>query len=156
MRSQRRRDLIDILRHGSAASQSDIVAALSARGHRVTQATVSRDLSAVGATKVRSDGRLRYRLADEVPRSARGDLISRGLAATLEDFAIDVRAAGSIVVVQTAPGHAAAVARAVDLAGVPEVVGTVAGDDTIFCATPSERDAAEIAHRWARPAATPR
>lgn len=148
MKSQRRRDLVSILRSGQAASQSDIVATLQERGHDVTQATVSRDLTAIGATKIRVEGSWRYRLPDEIPRSVRGDLISRSLAATLADFAIEVVVAHSLVIVHTAPGHAAAVARAIDLASVAEVAGTVAGDDTIFVAARSPEDAASIAQRW--------
>jgi transcriptional regulator of arginine metabolism len=51
-------------------------------------------------------------------------------------------------VVLTAPGHAGAVARAIDLAGLPEVVGTVAGDDTIFVATTDAPSAANLVERW--------
>lgn len=151
MKSHRRRDLTTILRSGKATSQSDIVASLRERGHDVTQATVSRDLSAIGATKVRVDGSWRYRLPDEIPRSERGDLVSRSLYATIADFAIAVESADCLVIVHTAPGHAAAVARAIDLAAVEEVVGTVAGDDTIFVATRSPKDAASIAQRWSSP-----
>jgi transcriptional regulator of arginine metabolism len=53
-----------------------------------------------------------------------------------------------LVVVLTAPGHAAIVARAVDLGGVAEVVGSVAGDDTVFIATPGPRHAAALARTW--------
>ncbi|MGH2694293.1 MAG: arginine repressor [Actinomycetota bacterium] len=148
MRADRRRDLLRILHEGKSTSQRDIVRALRAAGHTVTQATVSRDLTDIGATKVRINGTFVYRLPDEVPHSVGGDLMARNLERTLGEFALDVRRAGSIVVVNTAPGHAAAVARAIDLASVTEVVGTVAGDDTIFAATPSEGAAERLAARW--------
>ncbi len=147
MKSQRRRDLLKILHEGTASSQHDIVEALRSAGHDVTQATVSRDLQEVGATKIRVNGHFVYRLPDELPRGG-GDLLSRNLARTLDEFAIAVRAAGSLVVVVTAPGHASAVARAIDLAGLDKVAGTIAGDDTIFVATGSDDDARALAAAW--------
>lgn len=148
MRADRRRDLLRILHEGKATSQREIVRSLRAAGHNVTQATVSRDLTDIGATKVRINGTFVYRLPDEIPHSVGGDLMARNLERTLGEFALDIRRAGSIVVVNTAPGHAAAVARAIDLAAVTEVVGTVAGDDTIFAATPNEGAAKRLAATW--------
>jgi transcriptional regulator of arginine metabolism len=148
MRSDRLKDLVRILRGGHAATQQEIAAALLAAGHDVTQATVSRDLQEIGAVKVRAGRSLEYRLPDEVPRTAGSDLMARNLRRTLQDFALDVRPAASLVVVVTAPGHASAVARAIDLAGLEDVVGTVAGDDTIFVATPSDSSAIDLAASW--------
>jgi transcriptional regulator of arginine metabolism len=147
MRLQRRRDLLRILHDGRASSQQEIVEALRAAGHDVTQATVSRDLQEVGAAKVRQNGGFVYRLPDELPRSG-ADLVARSLERTLSEFVIEVRPAGSLVVLVTAPGHASAVARAIDISPPDEVVGTVAGDDTIFIATPSESDARALTERW--------
>lgn len=147
MKSQRRRDLLRILHEGRASSQEEIAAALRAAGHDVTQATVSRDLSAVGAAKVRADAGYVYRLPDEIPRVG-SDLTARNLSRTLDEFAIEVVAAGNLVIVRTAPGHASAVARSIDLAGVDDVVGTIAGDDTIFVATPGTDAANGLAAAW--------
>lgn len=149
MKRERRRDLVRILREGHAHSQAEIVDALRRAGHDVTQATVSRDLHEVGATKLRMNGEFIYKLSDDVARSATADLVARNLEKTFAEFTLDVRTAHSLVVLTTAPGHAAAVARALDHAGASEeIVGTVAGDDTIFVATPSPEIAQEIAARW--------
>ncbi|MGH2773964.1 MAG: arginine repressor [Actinomycetota bacterium] len=147
MRSSRRRDLTRLLREGRASSQRDIVDVLRAAGHEVTQATISRDLQELGALKVRANGGFVYRLPDEMPRGG-GDFMTRNLLRTLEEFAVSVRTAGNLVVVMTAPGHAAAVARAIDLAPNDDVIGTVAGDDTIFVATPNHDVAARLAVTW--------
>jgi transcriptional regulator of arginine metabolism len=147
MRSSRRRDLTRLLREGRASSQRDIVDELRSAGHEVTQATISRDLQELGALKVRTDGGFVYRLPDEMPRGG-GDLMTRNLLGTLEEFAVDVRQASNLVVVMTAPGHAAAVGRAIDLAPNDDVIGTVAGDDTIFVATPNTSAAARLAAAW--------
>jgi transcriptional regulator of arginine metabolism len=150
MRPDRRRDLLRILREGSASSQKEIVRALQRAGHDVTQATVSRDLREIGASKVRSAEGFVYRLADDVPHSWNGDLVARNLDRSLAEFALDIRRAHSLVIVTTAPGHASAVARAIDLAAAEPVMGTVAGDDTIFVATESPDAAASLAQRWWR------
>lgn len=152
MKAQRRRDLMKILHENSASTQQEIVAALEALGHDVTQATVSRDLQELGAVKVRLDGRVVYALPDDLPRG--GDLVARDLRRNLGEFALDIRFAASLVIVQTAPGHASAVARSIDMAGLPEVAGTVAGDDTIFVATPSEETARLLAEQWRSAAKT--
>ena len=147
MKAHRRRDLIRILHEGKAASQQAIVENLRALGHDVTQATVSRDLQSVGATKVRSNGHFVYRLPDEIPRGD-SDLLGRNLMATLQQFAVSIEAAASLVVVKTAPGHASAVARAIDLAGLDDIAGTIAGDDTIFVATGGVEQAIDLAGAW--------
>lgn len=147
MRPNRRRDLIQILHRGQASSQDEIVAALRARGHDVTQATVSRDLRELGATKVRTTRGYSYRLPEDVP-SGSGDLAGPRLERTLGEFALDVVQASTLVVVKTPPGHASAVARAIDQAASDAVMGTVAGDDTVFVATPSESTARWLADEW--------
>lgn len=148
MRPDRRRDLLRILRNEGASSQQEIVDALQAAGHHVTQATVSRDLREVGALKVRFGNGFAYRLPDDVPHSSNGDLVARNLGRSLAEFVLDVRVADALVVLTTAPGHASAVARAIDLAAPEPVIGTIAGDDTIFVATANPSTAAALATAW--------
>lgn len=137
-----------ILHSGTASSQLEIVAALEQLGHDVTQATVSRDLRELGATKVRFSDKVVYALPDDIPRGTGGDLVARNLDRNLAEFALEITQAANLVVVHTAPGHASAVARAIDIAASKEVVGTVAGDDTIFVATGSSDNAAELVADW--------
>ena len=148
VRSQRLRDLYKLLHEGRAATQVELVRELRAAGHEITQATVSRDLRAIGAIKVRVNGEPAYRLPDDVPTAAEGELTARNLARVLNEFAVGIRPAGSLVIVSTPPGHAGAVARALDLAGVDDVLGTLAGDDTIFVATADAGSAQRLAARW--------
>lgn len=152
MKSERRRDLLRILHEGRASTQQDFVAALRAAGHVVTQATVSRDLNELGAVKVRVGDHFAYRFADDVPRSSAAEVAMESLMRDLEQLAIEIRAAGSLITVITLPGHAAALARAIDLAAVEGVYGTIAGDDTIFAATPDNATAERIAASWLEPA----
>ena len=145
MRSERRRALLRILREGDAATQGELVDALRGEGFDVTQATVSRDLHELRAIKVRDGDEVAYRFPEDVPRlrGRRDDLTTE-----LTEFAVDMEAAGNLVVVSTLPGHASAVARSIDLAHVPAVRGTIAGDDTIFVATPDDATATELASEW--------
>ncbi len=147
MKSQRRRDLLKILHEGRASTQQDFVAALRAAGHDVTQATVSRDLHELGAIKVRIGDQVAYRFPDETSR-ARSARLDRTLQTELDEFAIDLKVAGNIVVIVTLPGHASAIARAIDLAGADGVVGTIAGDDTVFAAASDAGVAQQMVERW--------
>lgn len=110
-------------------SQAEVVAALANAGVNVHEATVSRDLSEVGAVKVRgANGGLVYRLAaDPGPRSARERLDD-----TLERFVTSVAWSGNLAVLKTPPACANPVASAIDLAELPGVLATVSGDDTVL------------------------
>jgi transcriptional regulator of arginine metabolism len=123
--ADRRRDAIArLLRARRIGTQEELLAALSEAGLQATQATLSRDLARLGARRVsRPDGGTFY----EVP--GEGDPLG-----ALRGLVTSVGANGSLVVIRTLPGSANAVARAIDVAQLPEVLGTIAGDDTIFVA----------------------
>lgn len=123
----RQRRIADLLRRRPIESQADLARALARLGDTVTQATLSRDLEDLGAVKVRlPDGRVVYRVPEE-PADA-----SDWLARMLREFMVDAESSGNLCIVKTPPGGAQAVARAMDNANVPDVVGTIAGDDTIM------------------------
>lgn len=147
MKSKRRNDLLKILRSVKAHSQEEIAEQLKELGHEVTQATVSRDLRELGAVKLRVGDELAYRLADDVSNGRGGDIVEQNLGRTLGQFAVEIRAAASLVIISTPPGHANAVARALDLAIVDDALGTIAGDDTIFIATAGTDSAHTLAGR---------
>jgi transcriptional regulator of arginine metabolism len=107
----------------------------------VTQATVSRDLEQLGALKVRRDGRISYALPEQL--SANGAALR--LAPVVRDWVRSVDVAATMVVLKTPPGSAHLVGVALDDAALPEVVGTICGDDTIFAACRSAADAEAIA-----------
>jgi len=110
------------------ASHDEVVEALAAHDHVVTQATVSRDLAAIGAVKVRqADGSHAYRVG-----LADGGGARDALTGTLRQFVTDVLTSGNLVVLRTPPACAHPVASAIDLASLPTVIATVAGDDTVL------------------------
>ena len=122
-------------------SQAQLRRLLVNAGHDVTQATISRDLEAIGAVKVREDHFARYRIQDPAEmRRARA-----ALAAATDEFVESVTVTGPLVVVRVPPGAANLVAGRIDSAGLTGVLGTVAGDDTVFIAVDESTEAAAIA-----------
>jgi transcriptional regulator of arginine metabolism len=109
-------------------SQAELAALLDAAGHQVTQATISRDLDAIGAVKDRMAGGTYTLPANGHDQRAE----RRQLAKALNDFALSVVSSGNLVVVKTNPGAAHLVAGAIDRCRPDGVIGTVAGDDTLL------------------------
>jgi transcriptional regulator of arginine metabolism len=103
----------------------------------VTQATVSRDLDELGVVKTRTG----YHLPEAVEPAAP---VQPTLQLILKEFLREVSLASNLVVLKTHPGNAQPVAAVLDSQEWPEVVGTVAGDDTVFVATPNVRGAAQL------------
>jgi len=111
------------------------------RGHRVTQATLSRDLHELGLVKT-SEG---YQFPNSEDESNASWLPS--VERLIHEFVYEVKTAQNMVVVKTSAGSAQPVAAALDAEGWPEVVGTVGGDDTIFVVTSSNKDAEKLQSR---------
>lgn len=129
-RNARRRMMRQLLAEGSVTSQKQLAEALAEAGFAVTQATVSRDLDALGAVRVKSDDNgLHYEILDDRYAFRPG---IESAARAMSEFAQSIAASGNLVVVHTAPGAAHLLASALDGAGLDGVIGTVAGDDTIM------------------------
>ena len=138
----RREAVARIIRGRRVSTQEELLDALASAGFRATQATLSRDLARLGARRVSSpEGGTSYELGPEDRRD--GVTALRALVAS-------VVSNGSLTVVRTQPGSAPAVARAIDLAGLEEVLGTIAGDDTIFVAPSSRSGARALTRRLER------
>jgi len=139
---RRRRAVAELIRARHPATQEELLGALRDAGFAATQATLSRDLARLGARRASApEGGTRYELADEDRRD--------GLAA-VAGLVASVASNGAMVVVRTHPGSAPAVARAVDLAALPDVLGTIAGDDTVFVAARDPARARGINERRAQ------
>ena len=112
------------------SSQEELAGALARAGIDVTQATLSRDLRSLGVAKRSgADGSSWY----ELPGPATEALDRGRQLLDLKVFVNETRIAQNLAVVKTPPGHAMAVARAIDLTGFAALMGTVAGDDTVLC-----------------------
>lgn len=126
----RREAIRRLIRGRTVATQEDLRSMLADQGFEVTQGTLSRDLARLGARRAPgSEGGTVYELPAEGTAAA-----SPGVLEALDPLVRGVRDNGALVVVHTTPGAASAVALALDQARLPEVLGTIAGDDTVFVA----------------------
>ena len=136
----RQRAILDALKHGSFASQEDLQRVMRRRGFRVGQATLSRDIRDLNLSKTHQG----YSL----PHGENGAGVALPPVSRLvREFVLDVRLAQNLLVVKTIVGSAQPVAAALDEADWSEVVGTIAGDDTILIVCPDKEDARKLASR---------
>ena len=125
-------------------SQAELVRILARRGHRVTQTTVSRDLAALGIGKHNgSRGPSESYAVPGRAKPAQSDLLHR----MLRQFVLAIEHSGNLVVLKTAPGSASPVASAIDHAKPSNVIGTVAGDDTVLVITRNIDGGANLARQ---------
>ncbi len=129
-KQHRQQTLLRLVTDKRLATQQDVVRALRSAGFAATQATVSRDIVELGLVKVARDGMHIYAAPTTVPASGGLDRLRR----FCEEYAVLGAVAGNIVVLRTPPGTANALAIALDTSGFADVVGTIAGDDTVFVA----------------------
>ncbi|MBP5265808.1 MAG: arginine repressor [Lachnospiraceae bacterium] len=143
MKSERQSAILDLIMKKEIGTQEDLMAELRRAGYDVTQATVSRDIREMKLTKVAlSDGKLRYvayRKSDE-------DLTEKYHRIFRDGF-LSMDNAQNILVIRTVSGMAMAVAAALDYMDFHEIVGSIAGDDTIMCAVRSLDDTVTIMER---------
>ena len=142
-KSQRQHVLARLLGQQAVSSQAQLVDLLAAEGIVATQATVSRDLEDVGAVKVRdSSGDSVYAIPEyPIERVAPPDHLRR----VLGEWVVEVTASHNLVVLRTPPGSAHVVGSAVDRASLDGVIGTVAGDDTLFVVAAATTTGDEVA-----------
>ncbi len=129
---ERRDQVRRLIAAGGVHTQAELVAALAARGVEVTQATISRDLAGLGVVRGFRGGRLTYLLPDDLTDGT-GAAQTR-LRRLLADLPLTIAETAPLVVLRTSPGAANAIASSIDLSQWEDVVGTIAGDDTIFVA----------------------
>jgi transcriptional regulator of arginine metabolism len=139
----RQQALLRVVSGQRLSTQADVVRALRRAGFAATQATVSRDIVELGLVKVSRDGMHAY-----APPSAAapGGGMER-LRRFCEDYPVEGAVATNLVVLRSLPGTANALAAALDASSLDEVVGTLAGDDTVFIAATTQRHARTLLGR---------
>ncbi|MFA5910229.1 MAG: hypothetical protein WC815_15725 [Vicinamibacterales bacterium] len=128
MKAQRLSAILDVVEHEAVRSQEQLRQRLAARGFVVTQATLSRDIKELGLLKRSSDGAYQPSSIEETPQTtALGTL-----AKALTEYLINIEPVQQLIVLRTGAGQAQLLGLAIDRSRMPEVVGTLAGDDTIL------------------------
>ncbi|HEY7009663.1 MAG TPA: arginine repressor [Jatrophihabitantaceae bacterium] len=151
-RAARHDRIVAILAARPVRSQAELASALEASGFSVTQATLSRDLDELGAVKLRSpDGGLPIYVVPEdgsplTARTADDDPPAR-LARLLGELLVSAEASANLAVLRTPPGASNFLASALDRARLPDVLGTIAGDDTILVVARDPRGGDKLARR---------
>ncbi len=128
VKSRRQTAILDLVDRERLGSQGEIRSRLAARGIEATQSTISRDIEELGLARVHGPEGMRY----VVPGGANGRAPVGPLKRLLDEFALSLRRTDAGLLVRTPPGAAAALAEGLDRAGLAEVAGTIAGDDTIL------------------------
>jgi len=151
-RTARHARIVELLGRTAVRSQTELADLLAADGLVVTQATLSRDLVELGAVKVRSAQGLVYAVpaegGDRTPRPAVGaGVLDARLARLAEDLLVTAEASANLVVLRTPPGAAQFLASAVDHAALPDVLGCIAGDDTVLLVARDPAGGAALAER---------
>ena len=140
MKNKRQTKIIELVTSFDIGTQEELADRLSNAGFNVTQATVSRDIRELKLSKVNlGDGRQRY-----VPGANETSDLNDKYERALRDGFVSADRAVNMLVIKTFPGMAMASAAALDAIGISEIMGSIAGDDTIMCATAGE-EAAEAA-----------
>ena len=143
MKSERHAKILEIIRKNEVETQEELSDRLEREGFQVTQATVSRDIRELKLTKVAmSNGKQKYAALTEPA----GDLSQKYIRVLKDGFA-SMDMAQNILVVRTVSGMAMAVAAALDALNFHEIVGTIAGDDTIMCAVRSVEENIQLMDR---------
>ena len=140
---QRQHRIARLLEEQPISSQAQLVEMLASDGVVATQATVSRDLEELGAVKVRIPGGT---MAYAIPEHAKEGTVSDDhLRRVIGEFVVEVAQSGNLVVLRTPPGAAQFLASAFDKAELPDILGTIGGDDTVLVIGSESVGAAPVA-----------
>jgi transcriptional regulator of arginine metabolism len=139
----RQQALLRVVAQQRLSTQADVVRALRTAGFAATQATVSRDIVDLGLVKVARDGTHAY----APPATATPGAGIERLRRFCEDYPVEGALAANLVVLRSLPGTANALGAALDASRLDGMVGTLAGDDTVFVATATERHARALLGR---------
>lgn len=140
MKIKRQSKIIELIKNFEIETQDELVSELKKEGFNVTQATISRDIKELRLTKIPTkNGKTKY-----ITLYNEDEEVSNKLIRIFVDAVTEIDYAKNMVIIKTLDGMAMAVAAALDSMDKLEIVGTIAGDDTIFCAVKTEDDAIKI------------
>lgn len=143
MKTKRQTKILELIQKHDIETQEELSAYLTRDGFQVTQATVSRDIRELKLTKIAMDnGRQRYAVLSDADTG-----MAERLVRVLREGFVSMDYAGNILVIKTVSGMASAVGAAVDAIKLSEIIGSIAGDDTLMCVIRTEEDAVNIMNK---------
>ena len=128
MKVRRQSAILDVVEQQAVRSQEQLRRLLTSRGFDVTQATLSRDIKELGLLKRSSDGAYQASTAETASAASSIETLGRALA----EYLVNIEPVQQLVVLKTGPGQAQLLGLAIDRSRLPDVAGTLAGDDTIL------------------------
>jgi transcriptional regulator of arginine metabolism len=140
MKARRQSAILDVVEHEEVRSQEQLRQRLSSRGFDVTQATLSRDIKELGLLKRSSDGAYRPGSADNTSTVSALETLGRALA----EYLVNIEPVQQLIVLKTGAGQAQLLGIAIDKSRLPEVAGTLAGDDTILIIARDSKSAVAV------------
>lgn len=143
MKTARHEKIMELINQYEIDTQEELAARLNAAGFKVTQATVSRDIRALKMTKVAGkDGKSYYAILKDMP-----NILADKYARVLREALISMAVGQNLLVVHTVPGMAMGVGAALDAMKWEEILGCIAGDDTVMCACHTAEEAETVMSR---------
>lgn len=141
MKTRRHNEIIELIKTREIGTQEELLDVLKHKGYDVTQATISRDIRELNLTKVNSNGRQKYAVI------VKDEEFSDKYVRVLKEGFVSMVASGNLIVLKTVVGMAMAVATAIDALEMNEIIGCIAGDDTIFIAVSVNSSAIDVMNK---------
>lgn len=134
-----------VISEQEVSDQIQLLKELRNSGIETTQATISRDLQELNVVKIRiKPGRYKYEILEKASESD----LSEQLRVVFDNFVHELKATNNLIVIKTAPGNANSVAVIIDRLGLPEILGTIAGDDTILVIVDTDENRKRIENKF--------
>ena len=144
MKEQRQSRILSLIQKNEIETQEDLAQALKDEGFNITQATVSRDIRELKLTKVATKtGNQKYVALNNVEQQ-----VSEKVIRVFKDAFVNIDYAGNTIVIHTLVGMGNGVAAAIDAFNMEEIIGTLAGDDTIFCLVKHENEIQSVIDKF--------
>ena len=141
MKIKRHNEILELIKSREIGTQEELLDLLKKKGYDVTQATISRDIRELNLTKVNNGSRQKYAVI------VKDEEFSDKYVRVLKEGFVSMLSSGNLIVLKTVVGMAMAVATAIDALEMPEIIGCIAGDDTIFIAVSENNSTMDVMNK---------
>ena len=141
MKIKRHNEILELIKSREIGTQEELLDLLKNKGYDITQATISRDIRELNLTKVNNGSRQKYAVI------VKDEEFSDKYVRVLKEGFVSMLSSGNLIVLKTVVGMAMAVATAIDALEMPEIIGCIAGDDTIFIAVSENNSTVDVMNK---------